>query len=58
MSHNAKNEIMFRFRFMTKLLTAIREKGLDAELLIEGTQLLHILQECHVGVINALWLRS
>jgi hypothetical protein len=33
-------------------------KGLDAELIIESTQLLHIFQERHVGVINTLWLRS
>lgn len=26
------------------------------ELLIKSTQFLHIFQECHVGIINALWL--
>jgi hypothetical protein len=58
MSRDAKNRLAFRFRFMTQQLSVLREKGLDAELIIESTQLLHIFQERHVGVINTLWLRS
>jgi hypothetical protein len=58
MSRDAKNRLAFRLRFMTQQLSVLREKGLDAELIIESTQLLHIFQERHVGVINTLWLRS
>lgn len=53
-----KEQALLRVQVYDSLLSALGEKGLDAELIIESTQLLHIFQERHVGVINTLWLRS
>jgi hypothetical protein len=58
MSRDGKNGLCLPVQVQVQLLSATGEEGLDAELIIQSTQLLHIFQKCHVGVIDTLWLRS